>query len=136
VVRPKSIIWFEQLYLASLLLGAVATAMTWSDNMDTRQAVQVERMFGHWLVPLAVVFVYSIWVLLWYFTARARSDAARWTVTIFTGLSVVSYLWSFANGVTFASAAAVIVLVSVVLSIAAIAMLFRPDARAWFDQPK
>lgn len=135
MVRPKSIILFEWLYLASLLLGVAATAMTWSDNMDSMQAVQVERMFGPLLVPLSVVFIYSLWVMLWYGVARARSTIARWGVVLFTALSVLSYAARLIDGSAFDSMSAVVVLFSMLFGVAAAVMLFRPDASAWFRQP-
>jgi antibiotic biosynthesis monooxygenase (ABM) superfamily enzyme len=135
VVRPKSIIWFERTYLAALLLGAAATAMTWTSDMGSQHVVQVERMLGQRFFPVVVVFGYSILGLLWFFTARGRSNSARWTMTVIIGLSVISYIFSLFGAGHFGSAASFVSLASVLLAVAAVVFLFRPDARTWFTQP-
>ena len=134
MVSPKSIRLFELCYLGSILVGAVNTAMTWAETNSSVEAAQVKQMLGQWFVPLSAVFIYTLWLLLWYFTARARSNVARWVVVVFYVLSLIGFLFSLGvaarpDGMTLALS-----LLSLALTTASVFFLFRRDAAEWFGK--
>jgi len=132
MVRPKSIRLFELFYLGSVLVGAVNTAMTWAENSASAEAIQVKQMLGQWFLPLSTVFLYTLWLLLWYFTARARSNVARWAVVIFYVLALVGFVFTLGVGATPAGLPLALSAVSLAFTTAAVVFLFRRDAAAWF----
>ena len=134
MVRPKSIRLFELCYLGSILVGAANTALTWAETNASVEAAQVKQMLGQWFVPLSAVFIYTLWLLLWYFTARARSNVARWVVVVFYVLSLIGFLFSLGvaarpDGMTLALS-----LLSLALTTASVFFLFRRDAAEWFGK--
>jgi hypothetical protein len=132
MVRPKSIRLFELFYLGSVLVGAVNTAITWAETSTSAEAVQVKHMLGQWFLPLSTVFLYTLWLLLWYFAARARSDIARWVIVVFYGLALVGFVFTLAVGATPAGLPLALSAVSLVITTIAVFFLFRRDAVAWF----
>src|SRR3954454_21240571 len=98
MVRPKSIRLFELFYLGSVLVGAVNTAMNWAETSASAEAAQVRQMLGQWFLPLSTVFLYTLWLLLWYFTARQGSSLARWAVVFFYGLALIGLVSSLVMG--------------------------------------
>jgi uncharacterized membrane protein YqjE len=134
MTRPKSIQLFELFYLGSVLVGAVDTAMTWAETSASAEAIQVKQMLGPWFMPLSTVFLYTLWLLLWYFTARARSNAARWAVVVFYALSLIGFVFTLAVGSAPAPLSLSLSAVSLVLTTVAVFFLFRRDAVEWFGR--
>jgi hypothetical protein len=134
MVRPKSIKLFELFYLGSILVGAVNTAMTWAETAASAEAIQVRQMLGPWFMPLSTVFLYTLWLLLWYFTAYARSNLARWAVIVFFALSLIGFAFTLATGAPPAAIPMALTAVALVLDAVAVFFLFRRDAADWFGK--
>ncbi len=134
MVRPKSIKLFEAFYLGSILVGAVNTAMTWAEAAASAEAIQVRQMLGPWFMPLSTVFLYTLWLLLWYFTAYARSNLARWAVTIFFALSLIGFVFTLATGAPPAAVPMALTAAALLLDAVAVIFLFRRDAIEWFGK--
>jgi len=134
MVRPKSIRLFELCYLGSILVGAVNTALTWAETNASVEAAQVKQMLGPWFVPLSAVFIYTLWLLLWYFTARARSNVARWVVVVFYVLSLIGFLFTLGVAAKSDGATLALSVLSLALTTAAVFFLFRRDAAEWFGK--
>jgi len=132
MVRPKSIRLFETFYLGSVLVEAVNTAMTWADTNTNPQTMEVKQMLGPWFPALLTVFTFTLWLLLWYFAARARSNIARWAIVIFYGLGLIGFLFSLTVGAAPAAVPLGLAVVSLALNTVAVFLLFRRDAVAWF----
>ncbi|HEX7849115.1 MAG TPA: hypothetical protein VF485_05210 [Sphingomonas sp.] len=132
MTRPKSIRLFELFYLGSVLVGAVNTAMTWAETSASAEALQVQQMLGQWFLPLSTVFLYTLWLLLWYFTARFASNVARWVVVVFYLLALVGFVFTLGVGATPAGLPLALSGASLVLTTVAVFFLFRRDAMAWF----
>lgn len=132
MARPKSIQLFELFYLGSVLVGAVNTAMAWAETSTSAEAAQVKQMLGQWFLPLSTVFLYTLWLLLWYFTARLRSNLARWVVVVFYVLALVGFVFTLGAGATPAGLPFALSAVSLILTTIAVFFLFRRDAVAWF----
>lgn len=132
MTRPQSIVRFERLYWSGILIGLVNTVLAW----DTIQA-QVNATAGSSILPSGffagtLAFGLIVNVLLWYFTARRRSVVAKWIITVFFVFGLVSvarFLFGNAPMPTSSSLSAV----TVVMQAVAVWMLFRPDAKAWFE---
>ena len=132
MARPKSIQLFELFYLGSVLVGAVNTAMTWAETSTSAEAAQVKQMLGQWFLPLSTVFLYTLWLLLWYFTARLRSNLARWVGVVFYVLALVGFVLTLGAGASPAGLPFALSAVSLILTTIAVIFLFRRDAVAWF----
>lgn len=132
MTRPKSIRLFELFYLGSVLVEAVNTAMTWAETNTNPQTMEVKQMLGAWFPTLLTVFTFTLWLLLWYFTARARSNVARWAIVIFYALGLIGFVFSLAIGATPAAVPLSLWVVSLVSTTIAVFFLFRRDAVAWF----
>ncbi|WEK43935.1 MAG: hypothetical protein P0Y64_03655 [Candidatus Sphingomonas colombiensis] len=132
--RPPSIVRYEQLYLASFVLGLVVSAFTWQG----RQAMLASNPViagAQWLMPVTVVIGIVIAVTLWYFTARKPSAAAKWVVVVFAAFSVLGVAGNIRA--LMAGAPVLAALLSIMVSllyIAAAVLLFKPDAKLWFGE--
>jgi hypothetical protein len=132
MARPKSIRLFELFYLGSVLVEAVNTAMTWAATDANPQTIQVKQMLGPWFPALLTVFTFTLWLLLWYFAARTRSNVARWAIAILYVLGLVGFVFSLTAGGPQSVIPLGLSVVSLVLTTLAVICLFRRDASAWF----
>ena len=133
-VRPKSIRWFDWLYFAHLAPLLAYHGPSYAAIFREFPGPFVWR-FGstEGVAWSALGFIGQL--LLWAFISRQASSVAKWILVVWTGVSVLAVpvfvclpetsalistfgLWAFS--------------ISLVLSIAATATLFRSDARAWF----
>ena len=133
--RPPSIVRFERLYLASFAASLIGWAFSWQQTAD-RLAIDPKTASYTWLLPAALLLSCAITLTLWYLVARRASLAAKWVVTILTGLAAVRFainLLVVARGkvpvLALLLSAAILV-----LGVAAVVHLFRPDARLWFGE--
>ena len=136
MIRPTSIAWFERFYLGSVLVGAINSAMTWAETANSAEAAQAAAMLGVWFLPLSFVFIYTLWLLLWYFTARAGSAIAKWAVVVLYGCALIGFGLTFLAVPLAASVSMALTVVSLVLTGIAMWFLFRPDAAPWFRHGK
>lgn len=120
------------LYLGALAIGLITTLLTWNQTIALMQvdpstaAVATPIMIG------SLVIGFGISLLLWFLVSRMRSTIAKWVLTVFFVIGVLSVLFTFANGTFPPGLAGVLSIVSTVLQGVAVYMLFRPDAVAWF----
>jgi hypothetical protein len=129
---------FDRLYLTALLLGIVGGVLNWQAtsaflaNNPAIEALGTGLVYG--IVVGSVVVGLGINLLLWYFISRRASNAARWiwVVLLVVGLPGTVRTVSGATGMVLPLAGRGILIINVLLQLAAAAMLFRPDARAWF----
>lgn len=135
-MRPQSIIRFEQAYLASIVVWGINTALGWGQAL-----LEVDRNFAalppirHLGEPLLIgvtLFTLCLWVMLWFFTARARSEVAKWVIVAFFAVAAALLPFSLAGFDKTGVLAAALNVVTFALTAFAVWMLFRPDAAAWF----
>lgn len=134
-MRPVSIVRFDRLYLASIVVGLIGNVIEWpvtiarltSDPATAALASIAEILVGG-MIGSGVLIA----LLLWFFTAKRASNVARWIVTIFTVFAVGSLFFGYRGGSVILDAGGIIRLVAVVLQAAATFFLFRPDAAVWF----
>lgn len=130
-MRPNSIILFERLYLASLVIMAIN--FFWSFDAMVAQIQRDPAMgrLGWGTGAMIAIFAVSLALslLLWFFAAHRRSVVAKWILVIFAVIGI----WSLVNTFTANSGAGLIApLLVTLLQVAATVLLFRPDANAWF----
>ena len=119
-MRPKTILAFEALFLASLAVGAVQSFAGW-DSLATRGSA------GEMLTLLALTFgTLSGLALL---VSRGRSRAAKWVLVLLclVGLPLFVRSWNSGSVVGLDWLA----LVQAGMQVAALALLFTREARAW-----
>ena len=130
--RPKSIAMFERCYLAAYAINIVSTAMIWSD-LKARIAPQ-EAMLGSWFLPVSMAIGFAIPLLLWYFIGWQGSAVAKWIASVFVAIGVAGLVLTLLLGRYPDGLAGLLGAVKLVLQIAAIWYIFRPDTRAWFGE--
>lgn len=132
--RPRSIVTFERLYLASIALSLIGWYVDWTSLQAQLAADPRTARFG-WMLGAMLVLSIAVPLLLWFFAARRGSVFAKWVVVVLAALTVVRSLVDLpvmlSGGMNVASFA--IGTVTTLLGVAAAATLFRADARAWFD---
>ncbi len=129
-MRPQSIINFERLYLGSMVLGLIATAINWSAIQAQVTATPGAALLPSWFLPASLVAGYAINLLLWYFIARRGAVVAKWILVIFFGIGLL-YLPGIVSG-KLPAMQLVPALINTALQAAAVWMLFRPDTKPWF----
>lgn len=134
MTRPNSIIWFERVFLGSMLLGLVNSALTWSTINDQIAATPGAAMLGSNFLIGTMAIGLIINLLLWYFIARRGSNVARiiWTVLFAIGIFGVIAMFFQPTAVSMK----VVPLISFVLQGIGIFLLWRPDAKPWFSPNK
>ena len=136
--RPASIVMFERCYLGAWVIGLISTAVNWNTMAETANANPAAASLGPSFatnVMIATVAIGTvISLLLWYFTARRASVVTKWIVTVFFVISLLAFLRNLTIGGVVVGATAAFAIVTLVLQGVAVAMLFRPDAKAWFGE--
>jgi hypothetical protein len=123
---------FDMLYLGAIALGLVSTAIGWNTMKEGMQADPLTAAVATPVMVGSVIIGFGISLLLWFFTSRMRSTIAKWILTIFSVIGVLSLVFPMLNGAAPAGIPGILSIVSTVLQVAAVVMLFRPDAVAWF----
>lgn len=136
-MRPQSIVRFEQAYLASVLVGLINFAVTWTNKMeavarDPRFAgnPQMAQMGGTMMIGTVVIGV-LISLLLWYLVARRGSEVAKWILVVFLLLSAIGVAMAVSQFAAIGALSAALTLLAFALNAFAVWQLFQPDAKAW-----
>lgn len=138
--RPNSVVNFGWLYLVSIVISLIATALGWSQMqalMDQNPALaQNPEMAPVLMVTViaTIVIMLGITLLLWWLTAYKAANAARWILVVLNALGVASLLFGLLTpSPVHGSISEIVKIVSWVVAIVAIVFLFRADANAWFN---
>ena len=123
-MRPDSIVWFERLYLASIVISLFTVG-------PILRAVGIGSL-SPLTVILIVLFSFGLPLLLALLTSRRRSNTAKWLFVILVGLGTALAIFDAVDsGAWNWSALGILIWV---LQIAAVALLFAPSARAWLSR--
>ncbi|MCX7360387.1 MAG: hypothetical protein NTV97_00600 [Alphaproteobacteria bacterium] len=122
---PRDIVRFEQLMLASLMLGVVVATVMY-DHL-------LQHLGGLTPVALFMIVLYGASLALMYWTSRRRSNLGRWLISIGSVLCILPYLahvmdMFHTSGVVYVS------MLELALQAAAIQRLFTRTSRAWFAE--
>ena len=137
-MKPASIKKFDLLYLGSLAIGPIGLAI----NYDTILAQTDAKMTAAGVEPMgagmligAMAIGIVVGLALWFLVSVARVELIKWVLAAFAAYGVIAFILGRAmdagGGLNF-----VFGLVSLLMSIAAVYFLFRPDAKAWFAQKR
>jgi hypothetical protein len=130
--RPHSILLFERLYLAAWAIGLISTIVTWqaSQEMVMRNPAIAQIGPGFLYATTAVRLLLPL--LLWYLVARRASVVAKWLLVGLFAIGVLGLGWAVAMGTIRLNTGSAVTALVFALQAAAVAMLFRADATAWF----
>jgi hypothetical protein len=131
-MRPQSIVMFERLFLASLVLSVLSYFLSYDALV-----AQIERepgatqlgLGGGFLIGSMVVGI-AIYLLLWFLIARKASSVAKWILVVFVALGLAFSVPAALAGPW--DLALILGFVVYGLEVAALVYLFQSDAAAWF----
>ena len=131
-MRPASIVLFEKLYIATIVIGLIGVVLSWNSLTAMAQAQPgVTASVGSGILIGALVFGFLIPLLLLYFIARRASNVAKWIFVLLTAFSAYSFIAGVANPHTPKGFLLGLNAVSLLLTLYCAWLLFRPDAKAW-----
>ena len=131
-MRPKSIVMFERLFLASMAISLVVAVIGYDQIERVAATDPALRQFGlgSGLLIGVIAASYAIYLLLWYLIAHRAVNVAKWVLVVFVAFGVASSVPAILKAqmgyMTMLSLAAY------ALEIAALVYLFQADAKAWF----
>lgn len=132
-MKPKSIQAFDRLYLGALAVGAINNVLHWDVSRAALQA-QPAMPFGPAFLAVTTAIGFLIPLLLWYFVSRRASTIAKWILVVLFVIGLIGFAVGIAGGAATAGGLAVMIgVIATALQAAAVWMLFRPDATAWFS---
>lgn len=136
MTRPRSILLFERLFLASVLIWCVVQAMTWNYRVALLAA---NPMLATPATAMATVVlaIFAVSVAVWYFAARRSSRIAKWAAVALAICSVITFVFGLIAIGQPGMPGPVVKLLSIATSalcVVAAVPLFRPDAAIWFGE--
>lgn len=139
MIRPPSIVKFQWLYLASVVLGLLSTVLGWSQShkMLAENPVYAEHpefiTIGLAMAVVVIAISIAIVMVLWWLIAFKANEVAKWILVVLTGLGFVLMLFGlFVPSPTHGTIAEWTRMLSWAPAVAAIVFLFMADANAWF----
>ena|SRR5688572_18206977 len=132
--RPASIVLFEKLYIAVIIIGVIGVALSWNSLSAMAEAQPgVPEAMGSGILIGALIFGFLIPLLLLYFIARRASNIAKWIFVILTAFSVYSFIATLSNPMVPKGILLAVNVVSLILTLYCAWLLFKPDAKAWLE---
>lgn len=122
-MRPKNIIMFERLVLASLALGPIQTLIGWQQLMALGS---IQFVLGIQAFTIGVI------LLLTFLVSRRRSKVAMWILIVMFVLGVPMIIKMFTDGVLVG--ASLITLAQTLAQLLGIILLFTPASRSWMRE--
>jgi len=127
-MRPASIVKFERVVLAIIVIGLASLVINW----DAASAPVRRLGYGdNFFIAVYAASTAILLVLLW-LIARRGNTIAKWVYTILYGIAIVMALFAFSDNLRQPPAVLVIQLVQWALILFSIWLLFRPASTAWF----
>jgi hypothetical protein len=127
--RPISVVWYERLAWAALLIGLASAAL------DPANLAKYNERYP---IIYPVMFVCSIaGQLLWiWLIARKRQNWARWISLVVILLGFPGFILDFDERFRLNAAVAIAFQIAAALLVFAVLLLFRRDARTWFGRQR
>lgn len=133
--RPRSIRLFELFWWGSTLFWAAGTRLAWNRNQGKLLADPRTRDVAQWGQWFWILVTVALTALLWWLVARRASAVGKWLATAWaalTGVLALIRVFSLVAGRTLHPFSESAYMLTAALAVAAVAMLFRDDARLWF----
>ena len=133
-MRPQSIERFEKVYLGSIALGLVNTALNWGElTASVQKATTGGVVLGPSVMIVSIALGLVISLLLWFFIVRRASNVAKWIFVVITAIGVFGVLSSLVNPSAPKGLAMIGGLAATALQVFAAWLLFKPDAAEWLE---
>lgn len=135
-MRPASIVTFGRLWLLSILLSIAGAWITRVRVQAMLEGNPQSAPIAHWFLPTWTGLATVVSLLLWYLI-RHRSLTAKWLVLLVAVVSAgrgLLMLVGFVGGGFRHPVSSLMLLACSIATVAAAALLFRPDARWWFGE--
>lgn len=132
-MRPASITMFDRLFLGALALGLVNAAISYSSTVELLEADPAVAEMGMAIPGFFIATTalgYAISLLLWFLISRKATNIAKWILTVLTVIGALMIPLSLGELELVENIITVIV---TLMQVAAVWMLFRPDAKSWFE---
>lgn len=127
--RPKSILWFERLFIASVVSETIDLFVHWDGYVFDEEFDAEARQIYVIIMMLGIVLGYAIQISLWYFVAYRASNVARWILIALTALSFLSGAIYFQD---YSGSEFIFLIVTQSLVLVSILFLFLGGSREWF----
>jgi hypothetical protein len=135
-MRPESIRWFERVYWLHIAVAAIWLTWSYIQVSHTALSPGLEHLHRTRALIQGITSIVSIGIelLLWFFIARRGSNVAKWIFVAFFVLALLgTALLAFRYGQDMLSPVRLgVSILMMALRMAALWLLFRPDASAWF----
>lgn len=134
--KPQSMKMFDFLYLGSIVVGLLGLILGWDilvEQMNAElatQGVESDVEMATAAIIGGAAFATAINLALWFLVSILRIEFVKWILALFLAWGIYSMLVGIAS-VGF-SLEQITGIISTIMSIAAIYMLFQPDAKEWF----
>lgn len=135
MTTPPSIRRFTLFWWAATAAWLVGTILSWKRTQATLAANPQTAPAADIAQAITVAVVLVTTVLVWWLAARRASGIGKWLVAVVAGLSAVTELLrliGLANDASWYPLSLLAFLLGSGLTVAAAAMVFRPDAAEWF----
>ena len=121
ILRPDSIVWFERIMIATLLLGIVNSWLTWPELVS-----QASPGFVFAVQALVLITILGLTLLI----SRRRSRVAKWiSIALFVVGLPVFLIQGLPAGVSGA-----VSIIQLLAQLLAYSLLFAPSARSWLKR--
>lgn len=133
---PISIVWFERLYIGSIFLAVIQAVLDWASFSNELEFSSdmfgsgVELVVSVFLIALAAILVVGLTFCLWFYIVKRPRALAKWAFVILFGFDVFALPFFVME---YTSLEMLITIAVMILDIGAIILLFRPDAKRWFE---
>jgi hypothetical protein len=136
MTKPASIVLFDRLYLGSLAIGVLNFIVGWSDISEklARNPEFAATGFGTGFMIAIFAISMAINLVIWFFISLRASKIAKWILVAFFVIGLASMLGNLNNPMGPEGLSLAVTIVITLAQAAAIYMLFRPDAVAWFNR--
>lgn len=136
MIKPVSIIFFDRLFLGSLILSVLNFLFAWNDVSEklasTPEFAAMGFGSGFIIGTFAIGMILNL--IIWYFISARASKIAKWILVVFFAIGLLSMLSNLNNPLGPQGLSLGIAIIITAIQGAAVYMLFRPDAAAWFNR--
>ncbi|HKX87959.1 MAG TPA: hypothetical protein VJM13_02005 [Sphingopyxis sp.] len=136
MTKSSSIILFDRLFLGSLALGVLNFLFGWNETSEKLANAPEFAATGFGTGFLIATFAIGMIInlIIWYFISARASKIAKWILTVFFAIGLLSMLSNLNNPLGPKGLLLGVAIVITFIQAAAVYMLFRPDSIAWFNR--
>jgi hypothetical protein len=126
-MRPKSIVIFERLMFASIVLSPIQGIANWA---SLKEALQLSPI----MLILLSLFGLALFLIITLFISRKRSNIVKWFWVVCCIFGLISYFTNLTLG-KFLGVPFIYILQGI-LQYSTLIFLFTKSSRDWFKRPK